>query len=430
MIRRPSLPARAGRTSGLFVAASLSLCLAAASPAPAQVMGIAAVVNGEAITTAEVASRTRLFTLSAGGGRAATDRLAGQVVRLLIDERLRLQEMQRRGIVVTDVDIADAIARIERGNNLPAGGLRAQLARAGVEFRTMVEQVRIQIGWSRLVLSRLGDQGTISAAEIDDRLAQVEAATGQPEYLVSEIFIPAEDPTRDEDAQRFAAEVIQQLQAGTPFPLVATQFSQAASAAEGGDLGWVRESQLDPEVAAIVAQMPQGAVANPIRTAGGLTIVSLRGRREIGRDIVTMASIRQLFLPFPGTLDPTNPTPAQRALYDRAQGLGARLTSCAAMEEAAKTLPISRPVDPGAIVLERQAPPIRAALQQLSTSRAQTIATPEGMLVWILCDRKQENVGIPTREAVATAIRRERIDQAGRNLMRDLRRRALIDVRA
>jgi len=433
MTASPTRSAWAGLGRRLLPTLGMALVLllgGGPDPSSAQVMGIAAVVNGEAITTAEVASRTRLFTLSAGNAQTSAERLTPQIVRLLVDERLRLQEMQRRNIVVGEKDIADAIARIEKGNNLPEGGLRAQLARSGVEFRVMVDQIRTQIGWSRLVLSRIGEQGSVTQADIDDRLASLEASVGQPEFLVSEIFIPAEDPTRDEDAQRFAGDVISQLKTGTPFPLVATQFSQAASAAEGGDLGWVRESQVDPEVATIIAQMPVGAVANPIRTAGGLTIVSLRGRREVGRDIVTMASIRQIFLPFQGALDPANPTPAQRTIYDRAQALGPRINSCAALEEAAKTQPTSRPVNPGPIVLERQAPPIRAALMQLSSTRAQVIGTQEGMLVWILCDRKEENLGVPSRETVAASLRRERIDQSGRTLMRDLRRRALIDVRA
>ena len=49
------------------------------------------------------------------------------------------------------------------------------------------------------------------------------------------------------DAQRFADTVITQLRSGAPFPVVAAQFSQSQTALQGGDLGWVRANQLDPE---------------------------------------------------------------------------------------------------------------------------------------------------------------------------------------
>src|SRR3712207_1274270 len=119
------------------------------------------------------------------------------------------------------------------------------------------------------------------------------ARAGQPEYLVSEIFIPVDDPTTEGETRRFVEEVIRQLRSGTPFPVAATQFSQAQTALQGGDLGWVRKDEVDPEVAAIIERMPPGAISNPIRVPGGFQIVALRQRRESGREIATLISMRQ-----------------------------------------------------------------------------------------------------------------------------------------
>ena len=92
-----------------------------------------AVVNGDVITPGDVEARGRLFALSTGlpVTPEVLDRLRPQVTKQLIDERLRLQEVQRRKIVVGDREIADAIGEIEQRNGMPKGALRARAAGAG-----------------------------------------------------------------------------------------------------------------------------------------------------------------------------------------------------------------------------------------------------------------------------------------------------------
>ncbi len=84
--------------------------------------------------------------------------------------------------------------------------------------------------------------------------------------------------------------MISELHAGAPFAMVAAQFSQTQTALEGGEIGWVQTNQLDPAVARLVSQMPVGAISNPVRVPGGLSIVTLQGKREIGHDIATVAT--------------------------------------------------------------------------------------------------------------------------------------------
>ena len=94
---------------------------------------IVAVVNGDVITRNEIDSRRRLLALSAGVAGDAGAQGGDQILRLLIDERLRIQELSRRRIPVTDQDIASSVANIESRNGLPPGGVVQNLRRAGIE---------------------------------------------------------------------------------------------------------------------------------------------------------------------------------------------------------------------------------------------------------------------------------------------------------
>lgn len=393
---------------------------------------ILAVVNGDVVTQAEVNSRARLFAMNTGVSISpeVLDRLRPQVLRLAIDEKLRIQEIQRRRIAVSDNDIAQALGDIERRNGMPQGMLRAQLRAAGIQPRVLFDQVRAQIGWGRLLRQMLGPLAEISEQDIQGAIANHRARQGQTEFLIGEIFIPVDDPSTEADVNRFTSEVVGQLRRGSPFPVVATQFSQSQTAVQGGDLGWVTASQLDPEVASIAERMPPGAISNAIRVAGGFQIITLRGKREGGRIAnATMLSIRQLFLPFASRLDPQAPTEQHRAVLERAQRLSTTLRGCEQMDAQPRSS--DRPTDPGPIRLEGlNPPPLRQMLASLPLGRpSQPVISPDGILILMVCAREQAQQEEFSADAARQTILRDRVEVVARQLQRELRRRAVIETR-
>jgi len=405
-----------------------------APPAPsAAATRIVAVVNGEVISNADVDNRARLFALSTGLPihPDVIDRLKPQITRQLIDERLRMQEVQRRHIVVPDKNIAEAIHDIETRNGLPAGALRQKLVADGVSQRTLVDQIRTQLGWTQVLREQLGDKATTTEAEVADRQRLLAQQVGRPEYRIGEIFIPVDDPANTADAQRFAETVISELRAGAPFPVVAAQFSQNQTALQGGQLGWVQPNQLDPEVARLAADMPVGAISNPVKVPGGFSVVTVQGKREIGREVGTVVSLRQVFLPFTSALNPQAPTEQQRQALEKARGISASVHSCEQMEQAAKANNSPRPADPGEVPLDTINPPtFRQIIASLPSDRAsQPIIAPDGIEIVIVCSREQKNLAQLSKQEVQAQLLNERVELLSRQLQADLRRRARIDVR-
>lgn len=394
---------------------------------------IVAVVNGDAITSGDVGNRGRLFALSTGlpVTPEVLARLRPQVAKQLVDERLRLQEVQRRRIGVSDREIAEAIGEIEQRNGMPKGALGGSLRGQGVAMRTLIDQVRVQLGWTRVLREELGAKADITGADVAERLRIFKDQVGKPEFRVSEIFIPIDEPAKSADARKFADTVIGQLRMGAPFPVVAAQFSQSQTALQGGDLGWVAATQLDPEVARVVQEMPPGAVSNPIEVPGGISIVSLRSKREVGRDQGTALSIRQVFVPFVGALNPAAPTDQQRRAVEQAQGISRNVKSCKDMEEANQRAGTVRPSDPGEVRLETVASPqLRALLTGMSPGVAsKPVVANEGVAVLMVCSREQKTAATPTKEEIAEKLLQERVELASRQLQRDLRRRAVMDER-
>jgi peptidyl-prolyl cis-trans isomerase SurA len=435
-------PRSAPRRGGCRLALAMSLAATAAAAAPippvpppqsAQAMKIVAVVNGDVITSADVASRARLFALSTGLPVTpdVLDRLRQQITRQLIDERLRMQEVLRRKIVIQDKQIANSIHDIEQRNGMSTGALRQKLSADGVSQITLIDQIRTQLGWTQVLREQLGGKVTISDAEVKDQQRLLAQQVGKPEYRVGEIFIPVDDPANSADAQRFAETVITELRAGAPFPVVAAQFSQNQTALQGGALGWVQPNQLDPEVARLVAQMPPGAVSNPVKVPGGLSIVTLQAKREIGREVGTAVSLRQVFLPFSSALNPQAPTEQQKQTLDKARSISASVHSCDQMEQIAKANNQQRPVDPGEVRLDTVNPPaFRQVLATLPFDRAsQPVVANDGIAVIIVCSREEKNLAQATDEEVKAQLLNERVELLSRQMLANLRRHANIELR-
>ena len=391
---------------------------------------IIAVINGDVVTSGDVENRARLFATSTGlpTGGDVLERLKSQISNQLIDERLRLQESQRRKVVVPDKQIAGSIKDIEQRNNLPEGGLARKLADLGVSQRTLIDQIRVQLAWTQVLRDTLAEKLVISETDIEERQRIHDRQIGKPEYRVGEIFIPVDDPANIADARRFAETVIAELRAGAAFVAVAAQFSQTQTALEGGELGWIQPSQLDPQVARLVAEMPAGAISNAVKVPGGFSIVTVRGKREIGREIGTFVSLRQLFLPFATPLDPREPTAEQRDLLEKTRRLSASIRGCAQMEQAAAANKSPRQVDPGEVKLAAVTPPsFREMLTTLPIGQAsKPLVAADGIAVVVVCSREQKNTAALTKEDIRRGLIADRVELGSRQLMRDLRRKATI----
>ena len=213
---------------------------------------------------------------------------------------------------------------------------------------------------------------------------------------------------------------------------MAAQFSQSQTALQGGDLGWVQPNQVDPAVLHVLQEMPVGAVSNPVPVPGGLSIVTLRGKREIGHDPGTIVTVRQAFFAFSTRLDPNAPTAQQHQALDQAERLSGSAKSCDEVEAANKAHGSKHPADPGEVQVETVAvPQMRQILGTLPVGKAsQPLIADDGVAVIMVCSREQRNLGLPNKTEMSNRILADRVELASRQLMRDLQRRAVIDRRS
>ena len=109
-----------------------------------------------------------------------------------------------------------------------------------------------------------------------------QALLSPTQYRIAQIFIAAPDgmdATKVSAALRKAADVAGRAATGD-FGKLAQDFSEhAESAGKGGDMGYIADNQLAPEVLAAVRSLKTGEVTGPVKTAQGLHFFKLLDRK-------------------------------------------------------------------------------------------------------------------------------------------------------
>ncbi|HHQ41118.1 MAG TPA: molecular chaperone SurA, partial [Chromatiales bacterium] len=85
----------------------------------------------------------------------------------------------------------------------------------------------------------------------------------------------------EEEARLRLEQLRERVLAGEPFEALARAHSEdAASAARGGDMGWLAPAELPPQVAEAIRGLGPGEVSRPFRTPAGWHLVQLVERRR------------------------------------------------------------------------------------------------------------------------------------------------------
>lgn len=259
----------------------------AATKKPASALpkvGIAAIVNDEAITFNDIENRMRLYMLGAPANlpEAAKQQVLQQATYKLVDERLQMQEARNLNIAVDKKLIDDAFATVAAQNKADPEEFRKRLAQAGVQPSTLEDQIRADLAWSQVVRRKLRPQITISENEIDTEVGRLQRGSGKIEYRVAEIFLSFSGDASEKSAREKADNIAAQIRKGKQFSQLAREFSEAPGAATGGDIGWIEEGILDSKLEGALVALKPGQLSDPVRTDKGFHLLFLRDMRQKG----------------------------------------------------------------------------------------------------------------------------------------------------
>lgn len=409
----------------------------ASEPLPEGSIGVVAVVNDEVISSVDLHDRIQLILGSTHIEDTPENRkrIVPQAVRILIDEKLQMQEAASLSLAVGEDDIKGAIASIERRGGKAPGSLEQDLEARGLPKRSLYQQIKAQIAWSKVVAKQIRPKIRISDQEVER--AQKRGSTGpaREEVQIATILLPVDKPANEANVKSLAEKLVNQIQGGAAFDEVARQFASSQPEAF-----WVEPSQLDPLISKAISSISNGGVTKPVRTMTGYQIVKLLDKRTsapAATQTQKQAEIAMKHITM--TLKPDAPQKEAEVMLTVAKEVsknpGTCLSNSIANIDDIGDLDIK--VEFIRNLLSRLPDALRKIIEPLSVGQVSNpFATPEGIHIYMMCERIDlpDLVVAPAgeetpAEQVKNQIFAQRIELEAMKYLRNLRRDAFVDIR-
>lgn len=389
-----------------------------------------AIVNGTIITDTDIDQRFALV-LVANGGRiedSERERLRLQVLRNLIDETLQIQEAKSNDITISPEEIEQTFARVSANFRKNPKDFTAYLSQVGSSAASMKRQIEGELAWRRVLGRKVEPFISVSDEEVNAIVSRLNASKGATEYRIGEIFLSGTPATIGETEQN-AGRIVDQLRKGGSFAAYARQFSEASTAAVGGDLGWVRAEQLPEALAANAAQMAPGQISAPIAVAGGYSIIALVDKRQVltsdPRDAIL--SLKQVSIKFAGGETEASAAPKVEAFARQM----ASVFGCGTVNDIASKMG-AEVVDSDQIKVRDLPTPLQQMMVDLQIGQATRPfgSLQDGVRSLVLCGRDDpQSASGPSFDQIYAQIEEDRVNRRARRYLRDLRRDAVVEYR-
>ena len=388
-------------------------------------------VNGAIITGTDIDQRVALVLAANEGSKLSDNEMQAlrlQVLRNLIDETLQIQEAKAQDIEVKPAEIEQNYQRVATQKfGKRAADLDKYLISIGSSPASLKRQIEGELAQNNLIQRNISPFVNVSQGEVKEMYDRIKSSKGTAEYNIGEIFLSDTPETRDAVYQN-AKKIVDQIKQGGSFAAYARQFSEASTAAVGGELGWIRIEQLqNPTLESAVQQLQPGQLAGPIEIPGGFDILALIDKRQIGvadpRNAVL--SLKQISIDFPKGISQDDAKKRAASFADAVK----TIHGCGEADAAAKSLG-AQVIDNDQIQVRQLPAPLQQAVLQMNVGQT----TPpfgsltEGVRVLMLCGRddpKADNG--PSPADLQSQLEDDRVNKRWQSYLRDLRRDAVIE---
>jgi len=240
---------------------------------------IVAVVNNDIITMSELQNMAKTIEAQSGVKPTGQDqkKMMREMLEALVDRKLAKAEAQRRGIVVADKEVDEALARFKQRSNIPDDATFAKgLSQAGLSLKEFRQQIADQMTQERLLVVVVGAKVSVSDAEVRRLYDQRFKKGGTQVHLVTLRLPYPMGATQDQkEATREKAEtILNAVKRGESFAEAAGKQSLTLS-----DVGFVSQNDLDPRLAEFLNQLKPKEVG-PVATQEGIQLIQVKGRRS------------------------------------------------------------------------------------------------------------------------------------------------------
>ena len=251
---------------------------------PAELPGVLARVNGEAVTKADFDRLIKNMEVRANQPVPAERRdvIFRQALDQLVTYTVLSQETRARKVVISDDEVANSIKQMQAQFRTEDEFKKALEAR-GMTLDKLRSDTRIDLSINKMVEGEVSTQAAPSDAECrefydknPDKFKQDEAVRAS--HILFRVDENADAATKKK-AMDQAQAVLKEARAGADFAELAKKHSADGSAQQGGDLNFFTKGQMVPAFDQVAFSLKPGQVSDVVQTQFGYHIIKVTERR-------------------------------------------------------------------------------------------------------------------------------------------------------
>ncbi len=199
----------------------------------------------------------------------------------LIDDRLKVQEARKRGVLIGKQETTDILNKMAKNNKMTRAQFDKFLRRQGIHPRSLMSQMQARVSWQRVAGSRLRRQVTVRSTDIDQAVAGDPAAERgkATEFDLGVISFRSEKAFD-------TAQYEQALAARSRFRGCngLEKLAKGVKGARYQKLGKTRAGALPDNARPLLLATPVGKMAPPVYTPTGVSLYAVCNRKEVTND--------------------------------------------------------------------------------------------------------------------------------------------------
>lgn len=424
---------RNNNTPLLYFVFMFICAMCVALPALTETDRILAVVNESVITERTLNARVGLIKKTSKNSKTtpAQERvLKVRALNALIEEELIRQYAAQTKLRTTADDMAKAQKLIEQNNTLPAGGYTAFVK--GFETAAR-DQLSAEILLDKITQQLLRRRVQVSVDEIDKLIKLMSATQQTQERDISHIFLRVEDRSDEAAVRERITTLATELENGVDFSQLARTFGEDAAATRGGNIGWLGIGELEQPLEQALTNATVGVPTAPVRGQSGWHILRVNAVREVPAINTTPIRERRLLVLTMRLPDEEkNKDVARKEFKTLAERFVSEQAAVDILKSRQKSTQFTGSGDFGFRSIDTLPDTLADISDRLKVGKASKVQETDNVLTIVFNAGERERLPerlLVLRNRLSDRLYANRLELTQRRFLRDLRKKAYIDIR-
>ena len=241
-------------------------------------------VNNEIITTIDILNESNYLKALNKNAQTLDEKTLIEISKNSIIREIIKKDTVDVELINTDIEedlLNNALRNIYQNLNLNSNDEFAKfLNNYDLNLDYIKNKISIEILWNRLIVSKFRSKIFIDQNNVEQQLKEIQTA-GTKQLSLSEIYFSSNNL---EELNKKFNQIKNDIE-NSGFDKAALIHSKSNSASQNGDIGWINENSLNPNIKSILMDIKIGEFTKPITVPGGYLVLKLKEQRIVENKI-------------------------------------------------------------------------------------------------------------------------------------------------